>query len=413
MNFPDIQSDKNNRRMLGKKAVILVTSSMTIMAGAIISPSLPEIQAAFQEVPNVEILTPLVLTITALFIAIFAPIAGLIIDRFGRKPLLLASLTLYGLAGSSGLYLNSIWDLIIGRVLLGTAVGGLVTCTATLIADYFSGIERQKFMGFRVAFINFGGVVFLVAGGFLADLSWRAPFALYLMAFIVLPCAYMWIEEPRLPGKIGRDIQKPSQAIPWSYILLLYGIGSIGWIIFYIIPVKLPFYLKEMTDASATQIGIATGQWSFIGAIVASQYQHIRKFLSYLSVFAVLFLVTGLGFGILAFADRYSVVMYAMTLCGLGFGFMMPNILIWLSELAPLHVRGRILGGSSTCNFLGQFLSPLAFQPIIATSGLGGTLGAYGITSITAFILGLCFLVWALFFPIKTPRLKDETFITP
>jgi len=34
-----------------------------------------------------------------------SPIAGLIVDRFGRKRLLLIATLLYGLAGSSGLFL--------------------------------------------------------------------------------------------------------------------------------------------------------------------------------------------------------------------------------------------------------------------------------------------------------------------
>jgi len=383
--------------MPGRKAVLLFTSTMTVMDGATISPALPEIQAAFKEIPNIEILVPLVLTVTALIIAACAPIAGLIIDWFGRKKLLLAVLVLYGLSGSSGLYLDSIWGLIMGRAVLGMAVAGVMTCTTTLVADYFIGPERQKFIGIQVAFMNFGGVVFIVAGGFLADLNWRAPFAIYLISFFIVPWVYLQIVETRPSDKRVRDIQISSKkAIPWPNILLLYALGLIGWMVFYIILLKVPFYLKELTGASATQIGIATGYWSFVGAIISAQYRRFRRHWPYQTFFAVLFLIAGLGFWVLAFAKDYWVVMIAMTLCGFGFGLLMPNINVWLAEVAPEHVRGRLMGGMTTCNFLGQFLSPLAFQPVIAISGLAGILGGFSVAGFLTIFMGLGFFLWMI-----------------
>jgi MFS family permease len=51
----------------------------------------------------------LILTAPALFIAIGAPIAGTIIDRFGRKACWVLAVFLYGLAGSSGFFAERDW----------------------------------------------------------------------------------------------------------------------------------------------------------------------------------------------------------------------------------------------------------------------------------------------------------------
>jgi MFS family permease len=88
--------------------------------------------------------------------------------------------------------------------------------------------------------------------------------------------------------------------------------------------------------------------------------------------------------------------MLAMTLCGAGFGLLMPNNSVWLAELAPEYARGRLLGGMTTCNFFGQFLSPLVFQPVIAFSGLYGILGVFGTAGNLTIALGLCFLIWSI-----------------
>lgn len=126
------------------KLTLLLASSLTVMAGATVSPSLPAMQQHFASTiadPDLRTtLVKLVITLPALFIVIGSLIAGLIIDRFGRKPLLLITAILYGFAGSSGLYLESLPTILIGRALLGLA--GVMVSATTLIADYYSGAAR-------------------------------------------------------------------------------------------------------------------------------------------------------------------------------------------------------------------------------------------------------------------------------
>jgi len=68
-----------------KLITLLFTSSMTVMAGATISPALPQIQQFFQNEPNSEFWVKLMLTLPGLFTAIGAPFAGIIIDRFSWR----------------------------------------------------------------------------------------------------------------------------------------------------------------------------------------------------------------------------------------------------------------------------------------------------------------------------------------
>ncbi len=87
------QTNKNR----WQKLTLLLISTLTIMSGATISPSLPAMQRAFSDVANADVWVRLVLTLPALFIVIRAPLAGMITDKFGRKPLLVAATVLYGL----------------------------------------------------------------------------------------------------------------------------------------------------------------------------------------------------------------------------------------------------------------------------------------------------------------------------
>lgn len=96
---------------------------------------------------------------------------------------------LYALAGSSGLYAPTLGTLLLGRVLLGLAVGATMTAGSALVADLFAGQERARFLGLQSAFTSLGGVIFLPLGGLLAGIGWRLPFAVYLAALLLVPLA--------------------------------------------------------------------------------------------------------------------------------------------------------------------------------------------------------------------------------
>ena len=117
------------------------------------------------------------LPLPALFIVIGAPFAGILLDKWGRKPVLIVTLILYGLVGSAGFFLDSLTTILISRAILGLAVAGVMSGFTTLITDYFSGPDLNRFLGYQGAFIGLGGVIFLLAAGFLAEAGWRWPMA--------------------------------------------------------------------------------------------------------------------------------------------------------------------------------------------------------------------------------------------
>jgi MFS family permease len=45
---------------------------------------------------------------------------------------------------------------------------------------------HAQFLGLQAAFMGLGGMVFLTLGGYLADLNWRLPFLIYLLAWLIL-----------------------------------------------------------------------------------------------------------------------------------------------------------------------------------------------------------------------------------
>ena len=239
------------------------------MSGATVSPSLPAMKQQFESAipfqggfanadPDLRTtLVKLVITLPALFIVIGSPIAGIVVDKFVRKPLLLITAVLYGFAGSSGLFLESLPAILVGRAVLGLAVAGVMVSATTLIADYYSGPARAAFMGLQAGFMGLGGVVFLTLGGALAQQNWHYPFGIYLFAWPIALLVFAFIIEPdrsnsSKPNMGESATDSTSQSTPVGVMVIVYGLTTLSQIAFYLIPVQLPFYLDGLVKAMAS-----------------------------------------------------------------------------------------------------------------------------------------------------------------
>jgi MFS family permease len=376
------------------KMTLLVVSTLTVMAGATIAPSLPAMKQHFSAVPNADYWVRLVLTVPALFIAMGALFVGATIDRLGRKPLLLAALVVYGLAGSSGLWLNEIGFILFGRALLGFSVAGVMVTATALIADYYTGKARGQFLGIQAAFMALGGVVFLSLGGFLADLSWRMPFFIYLIALILVPCVTLLLPEPNRTSKAaGANVTDEPTSLATRFVVLTYAIALISQIVFYLIPVQLPFYLQKLVQASGSQSGLAIALATGCSAVSSILYQRVKARLSFISIYGIAFLNMGLGYELISIGTGYGVILPGLAIAGLGLGLLMPNMNFCLASISPSAARGRVLGGLTTSFFLWQFLSPLVSQPLTQFAGLAGTYRTAGIVMGLMAISALVFLI--------------------
>ena len=349
---------KNNPKL---KLTILLVSTLTVMSIVTISPSLPEMSLAFPEVENSEFLVKLALTLPALFIAIISPFAGLLIDRYGRLKILWVVLLTYAIAGSSGFFLTNLYHILISRALLGISVGVSMTIVITLIADYFEGAERQKFVGIQVAFMSLGGIVFIGLGGILADIGWRYPFLLYLFSLPIIPLVILFLYEPEIEHKkIDQIIKIKPPKIIW---LLMINVMMM-WILFFMIPVQIPFFLKALGVEKNALVGLAIALSTAFSAVSSFSYSKIKDKLDFLTVFCIGYLFLAISFGLVAIASNYTLVAVAMMVGGFGMGMMIPNTNMWVMKVTAPEIRGKVIGGLTTFWFFGQFISPILLMPI-------------------------------------------------
>lgn len=364
----------------GTAAVLLAASSLTVMAGATIAPALPSMAQHFaaadpEHGERAAFLVRLALTGPGLLTAIVSLAAGPLIDRVGRVPPLLAGLVLYIAAGTSGLYVQTITQLLVGRALLGVAVALVMVATTALIGDLYQGPRRQKFNGLQGACMSFGGVLFLVAAGFLADTGWRSPFVIYFAAAGVLLAALMLAANLRAATNAAGSSPQPEQTVSPGAIGRILILGFVGMVLFYMIPTHLPFRLDEIGITERKYGGIAIAASGLVAGVIAASYSIARARLSFLAIVAVQMGLMAASFAIIAKAESYPLILLGAVVNGLGQGFMIPNLTTWVQSESPVHLRGRNIGWLVSAVFLGQFLSPIITKPLGDRFGIAGEFG--------------------------------------
>lgn len=347
-----------------RNATLLATAMLTVMASAGLAPILPMLRAHFAGTPGVDVQVRLVLALPALCIALWSPVAGLLADRLGRLRVLIGSLALYAVAGTVGLWVDSLAAVLVGRALLGVAVGGVMTAGTALIADYFEGDERTRFLGLQAAFMGFGGVLFLVLGGALAGLGWRGPFAVYGVALVVLPAALASLREPSLPRiDLGPSWPEPH---PWPTLARVYGLVFAGQVVFYLIPAQTPYLLALRHGADPIRTALVIGGAAALSASVSLRYARLRARLDFVQLAALSFAVMGGGYLLIATGKGMGTTLAGLAIAGAGAGVILPNATVWLTTAVTPSLRGRALGAMTTAVFAGQFVSPIAAEAIRA-----------------------------------------------
>jgi len=366
------------------KIALLILSAMGMMSGVAIVASLPFISHHFDNIPNIEFLSKLLLTMPAIMVAIFAPLFGKLIDRVGRLKPLYAGVILFIISGSSGIYLDDFYLLLVGRALLGISVALLMTASMALIGDYFEEEERNKFVSLQGMVIGLSGIFFIISGGYLSDIGWRYPFYIYSLPLLFLPLLFTAFEEP------NKITVKKEEEIIHANLLPVYATGLFSMVIFYMLPTQLPYLVINELEGSPSSVAYLIATAMLVNAIVAKQYHKLKSRLSYQQIFVIIFLVFGTGLFIVSQAKSYSELFGATLFLGAGFGLILVNVNMWLLSLAHASKRGSAIGLLTSSFYLGQFLSPILFQPIVNMVGIRGLFFS---VSLGVFILaGVVFL---------------------
>lgn len=400
--------------------LVFMTLFLDIIGIAIIMPVLP---TYLEELTGADISTAAVdggwlLLVYAGMQFLFAPMIGNLSDRFGRRPILLASIFTFALDNLICALATSYWMLFVGRVLAGISGASFATASA-YIADVSDDSNRARNFGLIGIAFGVGFALGPVLGGLLGEFGPRVPFyGAALLSFVNFILAWFLLPET-LSGKNRRAFQI-ARANPLGALKQMRNYPGIGWVV-------LVFFLYWLAHAaypsvwafvgayryqwSEAQIGLSLGLFGITAAFVMGLV--LPRVLPILgerrtAITGVLF--SGLGFVGYAIAWEGWMVYAVIFLTALE-GLADPPLRSIAAGKVPPSAQGELQGALTSVSSITTIVGPLIFTQLFAIfTGTQAPFVFAGMPfAVAAFLvfLTLILVIWRVYPAQRTSEVKN------
>lgn len=372
-------------------SLLLAGSCMPVLGAVLITPVLPQVSEHFADVPGSDVLVPMIVTVPALLIAVCAPFAGQIVDRVGRKIMLIVAMIAYALVGVAPVWLDSLQAILVSRALVGLCEAAIMTVCTSLIVDYFQGRRRDRYLGLQTLVTSIAATVFIAVGGVLGVGGWRAPFWLYALSIVVAVPMLFALWEPHTAAA-DLDAERVRTPTPWRRIWLSLVVAVFGGFTFYVMVVETS-YLVVGAGVPATQTGTIGGVATLVSlamAVGAFVFPWLARW-GVRTLLPIAFGAQAIGMILVWLAPSLTLLVVGAVVASLGSGVLLPSLLTWVVSHTRFDERGRVTGWFIASFYFGQFVTPLVVAAVAApVGGLTAGIGVVGVVAaVVAAVLGV------------------------
>jgi len=330
------------------------------------------------------------------------PVAGVLSDRYGRRPVLLFGLVWFGLTGTAIAFVSTFAAALALRALQGIGFAALTPIIITSLGDLYAGTKEATAQGLRFTGSGLSQTAFPLAAGVLVGMAWQYPFLLYAVAFPIAAVVYRYFEEPLDEGDDeGADGESTAgvraqladmRALvahrrAWTMVLAR-GSANVAWFGFLTYNSILVVSVLGRTPAEA---GILAALASLTYALAATQAGRVAAhFDDRLYPLVATNLSMGGGLALAFLAESLAVAAVGVAFMGAGFGLVLSIYRSVITTLPPADLRGGLVslgegsgraGATATPVVMGVAVAvatgPLGFEAAVRAVGVGtGLLGA-------------------------------------
>ena len=339
-------------------------SALTSLPGLAVSPILGELSTIFPHATELDI--QMLTSLPSLLIIPFVLLAGKLAEKRDFIRLLRVGLWLFAASGVLYLFSSRMWQLMAVSALLGIGAGLIIPLSTGLISRYFTGEYRVRQFGHSSAITNMTLVVATAVTGYLAEVHWRLPFAVYLLPLISLVLsAYLKKDAASVTIKQAAAIIPPIQSTPvisgkygihirhLVQLMLFYGLVTY---VVLVVTFNLPF-LMEAHHFSSGNSGLMISL--FFLAIMAPGFM-LDSFVKLLGNKTKLYSLLAIAIGLLLIwiSPTEWLIVPGCILVGLGYGIIQPLIYDKTVDTAIPQKTTLALAFVMVMNYLAILLSP-------------------------------------------------------
>ena len=368
--------------------VIVAAATLTVMAGAILGPVVPQIQSALGVSDTAA---GLIITTHGGVIVLASPVVGALIDRIGPRRPFLAGLVIYGLGGGAGLVVDSYLPLLASRVVLGVGTAAVYTSITVLLYQLYEGQAMERALGYRSSANSAGAAVWPLVGGAAGTVSWNLPFAVYLVALPLGVIALLTVPEPATASDDDETTASDDEPTTETtttlrerlaataaifgrrpQLLAVYLLYFTANTLLYVVVVFYPQFLQGVGVESSAAISLYLAANGAAGGVTAVAYDRLRSRVSRLTLVGVAVGLWTIGFASVSLITTAGSALLPVVLFGAGIGLVFPSAFAWVERFAPPTKQGQFSAYLASVGYTGQFLAPVLFGPLVPGLGVAG-----------------------------------------
>ena len=299
---------------------------------------------------------------------LFGPVIGNLSDRFGRKPILLASLAVL-----SGDYVvlalaGSVWVIFAARLVNGVASSTYGTSMA-YISDISTPQEKAQRFGLVGAAFGAGFVLGPAIGGLLAEYGVRAPFvAAAIVSGLNMLFGLFVVRESLTPeNRRPFEWRRANPFGSFKHVGKLPGLGRyltiymIHEFAFTVYPVIWAYFTIARFGWTPGQVGLSLAYYGIGFALV--QGVLIRIVIARLGRRAAMmigFVAGFVSFSALVWLESGLLVLIMIPISALS-GLVMPALRAEMSDMVSNSQQGELQGALASLHAVGMIVAPFVY----------------------------------------------------
>ena len=288
-----------------------------------------------------------------------APQMGILADRWGRRPIILACLCAHMFAAWGYLWAPSGVIFIGVRGLAGALTAGLVPATLSMIADIAPEEERGRWIGFVNGGSAVGFVIGPLLGGWIYD-HWGldAPFqvaifsslAAFLIAFFLIPEARKQAVHAAHVDPPGINQPPPRAAFwnaiprPYSSFVILIIVSFSAVFAWRFAEPQFHFYIYDSLGWTSAHFGAGVSGYAILLVLAETFLGRLSDKFGRRPILMIGLLVHVAQYVALLATPSFAWISLGMACSGLGEGLFMPALNALFLDVTPQQYRARMMG---------------------------------------------------------------------
>lgn len=374
----------------GLKLAVLTMCCLNLTS-MIISPTLPGVANEF---PDISITWVQNLSVMSSLTAIIsAQISGYIMRYMSKRYLAIGSFLIYLVTGLSIIYTDHFLPMLLLRCINGFTLGLNSTLSTCMIAEYFTGEERKKIMGFRMPFQNVTAMFFSASSGVISQcFGWRFSYLLFLTALLPLTFGILF-----LPREGSGPVSDTKSEVKFGYraffaeckgIVVICLIHMMAVLATGINSNNISLLVTEKGLGDSGLGGVVTAVYLLAASIAGIFFGRINRVFEK-RLYPLACFCTMAGLFIAVFSRSVIVLILAEVIVGFWWSTFMARMNVTLACASDGRTRNVVFSFFVATMNLGTFLNPMVATKITEMLGSHGAASRIMVGAVIMVIIGV------------------------